>query len=59
MILKLILRYEEVDWTPLAEDRNQWQTSCEHINGHSDSIKVSELLDQLADSQLFRNDAVP
>jgi hypothetical protein len=34
-----------VDWIDLAEDRGQWEGSCEHGNEPSGSIRCWEVLE--------------
>jgi hypothetical protein len=45
---------KDVDWIPLAPDRNQW-----HHNKHSSSIKGSEFFEQLSKYYLVSKDYNP
>jgi hypothetical protein len=46
--IKMDLReigWDGMDWSDLAEDRDQWRASCEYGNEHSGSIKWWEVLE--------------
>jgi hypothetical protein len=45
--IKMDLRkigWGDIDWIDLAQDRDQWEGSCEHGNEPSGSIKFGEIL---------------
>jgi hypothetical protein len=39
------IRFVDVDWIHLAQDRDRWRGSCEHSDEPSSSIKCREFLD--------------
>jgi hypothetical protein len=60
--IKIDLRekgWDGVDWTGLAQDRDQLEGSCEHGNEPSGSIKCWEVLEWLQNWQLLRQGSAP
>jgi hypothetical protein len=53
------VKWDGVDWTYLAQDRNKWPVLEPSDNGPSGSMKCGEFFDMLSDCQLFKKDLAP
>jgi hypothetical protein len=59
LIQSIPIGWDGMDWIDLAQDRDQWEGSCEHGNEPSGSIKCWEVLEWLHNWRILKKGSAP